>query len=273
MLTSDLALRFDPAYEKISRRFLENPDEFAEAFAKAWYKLLHRDMGPVARYLGPWVPEDQLWQDPVPAAEGDLVGDADVAALKQQSSTSGLTVSELVSTAWASAASFRHTDKRGGANGGRIRLEPQRSWAVNQPEQLATVLDRLEAVRGEFNARGGAQVSLADTIVLAGYAGVEKAARDAGVEVDGAVHPGRGDATPGADRRRLVRVARAPGRRLPQLRAVRREAPGGDLLVDKANLLSLTAPRDDRPRRRPARARRQHRRRRRTACSPTGRAC
>ena len=159
MLTSDLALRMDPEYDKISRRFLENPEEFREAFAKAWYKLLHRDMGPVARYLGPWVPEEQIWQDPVPAVDHELVGDADVAALKATVLDSGLTVSELVSTAWASASSFRTTDKRGGANGARIRLEPQRSWAVNQPEQLATVLEKLEGDPGRRSTRRAARRS------------------------------------------------------------------------------------------------------------------
>ncbi|MDI5943540.1 catalase-peroxidase, partial [Micromonospora sp. DH15] len=160
MLTTDLSLRVDPAYEKISRRFLEHPDEFALAFAKAWYKLLHRDMGPVSRFLGPWVPEAQLWQDPVPAVDHDVVSDADVAALKAKVLASGLTTAQLVSTAWASAASFRSTDKRGGANGARIRLEPQRSWEVNQPEQLATVLATLEGIQQEFNAAGGAKISL-----------------------------------------------------------------------------------------------------------------
>ena len=195
MLTSDLALRVDPAYEGISRRFLENPDEFRLAFAKAWYKLLHRDMGPVSRFLGPWVAEAQLWQDPVPAVEGELVGEADVAALKAAVLDSGLSVSELVSTAWASAATFRHTDKRGGANGARIRLEPQRGWTVNDPEQLTRILDRLEEVRTDFNGRGGAQVSMADLIVLAGSAAVEKAAGDAGVEVTVPFHAGRTDAS------------------------------------------------------------------------------
>ena len=195
MLTSDLALRVDPTYEGISRRFLENPDEFRLAFAKAWYKLLHRDMGPVSRFLGPWVAEAQLWQDPVPAVEGELVGEADVAALKAAVLDSGLSVSELVSTAWASAATFRHTDKRGGANGARIRLEPQRGWTVNDPEQLTRVLDRLEEVRADFNGRGGAQVSMADLIVLAGSAAVEKAAGDAGVEVTVPFHAGRTDAS------------------------------------------------------------------------------
>ena len=195
MLTTDLSLRVDPAYEKISRRFLENPDEFALAFAKAWYKLLHRDMGPVSRFLGPWVAEPQLWQDPVPAVDHELVGDADIAALKAKVLESGLPTAQLVSTAWASAASFRSTDKRGGANGARIRLEPQRSWEVNQPEQLATVLETLEGIQREFNDAGGAKISLADLIVLAGSAAVEKAARDAGVEVTVPFHPGRTDAT------------------------------------------------------------------------------
>src|SRR4051794_38200227 len=242
MLTSDLALRVDPAYEKISRRFLDNPEEFRLAFAKAWYKLLHRDMGPVTRYLGPWVPEPQLWQDPVPPVEGPLVGDEDIARLKDAVLGSGLTVAQLVSTAWASAASFRATDKRGGANGARIRLEPQRSWAANQPEQLERVLGVLEQVRDEFNGRGGAQVSLADLIVLAGSAAVEKAARDGGVEVTVPFHPGRTDASqeqtdvesfrvlePRADGfRNYVR----PGEKLqPEM-----------LLVDRAYMLNLTAP-------------------------------
>ncbi|NUO33895.1 MAG: catalase/peroxidase HPI [Dermatophilaceae bacterium] len=242
MLTSDLALRFDPAYEKISRRFLENPEEFRLAFAKAWYKLLHRDMGPVSRFLGPWVPEPQLWQDPVPAVEGEPVGDADIAALKEKVLGSGLTVGQLVSTAWASAATFRSTDKRGGANGARIRLEPQRSWAVNQPEQLAGVLEKLEGIQKEFNEAGGAKVSLADLIVLAGSAAVEKAAKDAGVEVTVPFHAGRTDATqeqtdvdsfavlePRADGfRNYLR----PGVKLqPEV-----------LLVDRAYMLGLTAP-------------------------------
>lgn len=242
MLTSDLALRFDPEYDKISRRFKENPEEFRLAFAKAWYKLLHRDMGPVARFLGPWVPEAQLWQDPVPAVEGELVSDADVATLKDAVLGSGLSVADLVSTAWASAATFRTTDKRGGANGARIRLEPQRGWAVNQPEQLERVLPALESVRDEFNSRGGAQVSLADLIVLGGSAAIEKAARDAGVEVTVPFHPGRTDATqeqtdvdsfrvlePRADGfRNYVR----PGEKLqPEM-----------LLVDRAYMLGLSAP-------------------------------
>jgi catalase-peroxidase len=242
MLTSDLALRFDPAYEKISRRFLDNPNEFALAFAKAWYKLLHRDMGPVERFLGPWVPEPQLWQDPVPAAEGTPVGDADVATLKAKVLESGLSVSELVSTAWASAASFRTTDKRGGANGARIRLEPQRSWAVNQPDQLAGVLEKLEAIRAEFNGAGGAQVSLADLIVLAGSAAVEKAAKDAGVEVTVPFHAGRTDATQEQTDVDSFRVLepRADGFR-NYLRAGEKLQPE-TLLVDRSYMLGLSAP-------------------------------
>jgi catalase-peroxidase len=242
MLTSDLALRMDPEYDKISRRFLENPEEFREAFAKAWYKLLHRDMGPVARYLGPWVPEEQIWQDPVPRAEGEQIGDADVAALKATVLGSGLTVSELVSTAWASASSFRKTDKRGGANGARIRLEPQRSWAVNQPEQLARVLDALEAIRTEFNAAGGAQVSLADLIVLAGSAAVEKAAADAGVKVTVPFRAGRTDATQEQTDVDSFRVLepRADGFR-NYLRPGDKK-PAEVQLVDKAYMLDLTAP-------------------------------
>ena len=242
MLTTDLSLRVDPAYEKISRRFLENPDEFALAFAKAWYKLLHRDMGPVSRFLGPWVAEPQLWQDPVPAVDHELVGDADVAALKAKVLESGLTTAQLVSTAWASAASFRSTDKRGGANGARIRLEPQRSWEVNQPEQLATVLDTLEGIQREFNAAGGAKISLADLIVLAGSAAVEKAARDAGVEVTVPFRPGRTDATQEQTDVESFRVLepRADGFR-NYLRAGEKTQPEV-LLVDRAYMLNLTAP-------------------------------
>src|SRR5688500_15581538 len=197
MLTTDLSLRVDPAYEKISRRFLENPDEFALAFAKAWYKLLHRDMGPVSRYLGPWVAEPQLWQDPVPEVDHDLVTDQDVAALKRTILDSGLSVAQLVTTAWASAASYRDTDKRGGANGARIRLAPQRDWEVNQPAELATVLAALERIRQDFNGgqSGGKRFSLADLIGLAGCAGVEQAARNAGHDVTVPFVPGRTDAS------------------------------------------------------------------------------
>jgi catalase-peroxidase len=242
MLTTDLSLRFDPAYEKISRRFLENPDEFALAFAKAWYKLLHRDMGPVSRFLGPWVAEPQLWQDPVPAVAHALGSDADVTALKATILNSGIPAAQLVTTAWASAASFRSTDKRGGANGARIRLEPQRNWEINQPEQLATVLTALEGIQREFNAAGGATISLADLIVLAGSAAVEKAARDAGVEVTVPFHPGRTDATQEQTDVESFRVLepRADGFR-NYVRPGEKAQPEV-LLVDRAYMLDLTAP-------------------------------
>jgi catalase-peroxidase len=242
MLTTDLALRVDPTYEEISRRFLDNPDEFALAFAKAWYKLLHRDMGPVSRFLGPWVPEPQLWQDPVPAVDQELVGDTEVATLKAKVLESGLTTTQLVTTAWAAAASFRSTDKRGGANGARIRLEPQRGWEVNQPEQLATVLDTLEGIQREFNDAGGAKISLADLIVLAGSAAVEKAARDAGFEVTVPFHPGRTDATQDQTDVESFRVLE------PRADGFRNYLSSGEklhpevLLVDRAYMLNLTAP-------------------------------
>ncbi|MGW4484890.1 catalase/peroxidase HPI [Amycolatopsis sp. NPDC004368] len=240
MLTTDLALRFDPIYGPISRRFLEHPDEFALAFAKAWFKLLHRDMGPVSRFLGPWVPEPQLWQDPVPAVEGELVSDADVAALKAKVLDSGLTVAQLVSTAWASAASFRSTDKRGGANGARLRLEPQRSWEVNQGH--APVLEKLEEIQRGFTGADGAKISLADLIVLAGSAAVEKAARDAGVEVTVPFHAGRTDATQEQTDVESFAVLepRADGFR-NYLRAGEKLQPEV-LLVDRAYMLNLTAP-------------------------------
>ncbi len=242
MLVTDLSLRYDPIYEPISRRFMEHPDEFALAFAKAWYKLLHRDMGPVSRFLGPWVPEPQLWQDPVPAVEGELVGEQDVATLKTKVLESGLSTTQLVSTAWASAASFRSTDKRGGANGARIRLEPMRSWEVNQPEQLASVLATLEGIQRDFNAAGGAQISLADLIVLAGSAAVEKAARDGGVEVSVPFHPGRTDASQEQTDVEAFRVLepRADGFR-NYLRPGEKTQPE-TLLVDRAYMLSLSAP-------------------------------
>ncbi|HWI43367.1 MAG TPA: catalase/peroxidase HPI [Nocardioides sp.] len=244
MLTSDLALRFDPEYEKISRRFLENPDQFADAFAKAWYKLLHRDMGPVSRYLGPWVPEPQPWQDPVPAVDHELVDDADVAALKAKLLDSGLTVSQLATTAWASAATFRATDKRGGANGARIRLEPQRGWEVNNPAELASVLEKLEAIRSEFNgsAAGGKKISLADLIVLGGNAAVEKAAKDAGVEVTVPFHAGRTDATQEHTDPETFRFLepRADGFR-NYLRAGEKLQPE-TLLVERSYMLGLSAP-------------------------------
>src|SRR6185312_10998792 len=186
MLTTDLALRFDPAYEKISRRFHANPQEFADAFARAWFKLTHRDMGPISRYLGPLVPaEPLLWQDPVPPVTHELIDAKDVAALKEKILASGLSISQLVSTAWASASTFRGSDKRGGANGARIRLVPQKDWAVNNPAQLSKVLDTLEKIKQEFNTArpGGKQISLADLIVLAGTAAVEKAAKNAGQDI------------------------------------------------------------------------------------------
>ncbi|WP_182903525.1 catalase/peroxidase HPI [Microbispora sp. H10830] len=245
MLTTDIALKVDPIYGQISRRFYENPDEFADAFARAWYKLTHRDMGPVARYLGPEVPSEVLlWQDPLPERTYELVDADDIAALKDQILASGLSVSELVSTAWASAASFRGSDKRGGANGARIRLQPQSGWEVNDPDQLASVLRTLEGVQQSFNAAqtGGKQVSLADVIVLAGCAAVEKSAKDAGFDVEVPFTPGRVDASqeqtdvesfaalePTADG---FRNYYGKGNRLP----------AEYLLVDRANLLNLSAP-------------------------------
>ncbi|MGE2729019.1 catalase/peroxidase HPI [Mycolicibacterium vaccae] len=197
MLVTDISMREDPIYGKITRRWLDHPEEMDEAFRKAWFKLMHRDMGPISRYLGPWIPEPQLWQDPVPAVDHELIDDADIASLKAKLLDSGLTVQQLIKTAWASASSFRGTDKRGGANGARIRLEPQKSWEANEPAELAKVLPVLERVQQEFNssATGGKKVSLADIIVLAGSAAVEKAARDAGYEIDVHFAPGRTDAT------------------------------------------------------------------------------
>ncbi len=245
MLTTDLALRLDPAYEKISRRFLANPDQFADAFARAWFKLTHRDMGPRVRYLGPEVPAEELiWQDPTPDVDHALVDAQDVAALKSRLLASGLTVAQLVSTAWASASTFRGSDKRGGANGARIRLAPQKDWAVNQPEQLAKVLQSLERIRSEFNAaqKGGKKISLADIIVLAGSAAVEKAAKDAGHDVAAPFTPGRTDAsqeqTDVASFAPLEPVA--DGFRGYQ--KARYSVSAEVLLLDKAQLLTLTAP-------------------------------
>ena len=244
MLTTDLALRADPVYEKISRRFHEHPDEFAEAFAKAWYKLLHRDMGPVTRFLGPWVPEPQLWQDPVPAVDHVLVGDDDVAALKETLLGSGLTVAQLASTAWASAASFRGTDNRGGANGARIRLEPQRGWEVNEPERLAEVLRVLEQVREDFNGgrSDGTRISLADLIVLGGCAAVERAARNAGHPVQVPFRPGRTDAAQEQTDVESFAVLepQADGFRNFVQSDVRLSPE--TLLLDRAYMLNLTAP-------------------------------
>lgn len=245
MLTTDLALRFDPAYEKISRRFYENPDQFADAFARAWFKLTHRDMGPRNRYLGPEVPAEELiWQDPIPAVNHQLIDATDIAALKEKIIATGLGVSELVSTAWASASTFRGSDKRGGANGARIRLAPQKYWAVNNPAQLAKVLDTLESVQQAFNAgqTGGKKVSLADIIVLAGCTAIEQAAKAAGHTVTVPFTPGRTDASqeqtdvesfavlePNADGFRNYKKAKYP-------------VPAEEMLIDKAQLLTLTAP-------------------------------
>jgi catalase-peroxidase len=245
MLTTDLALRFDPAYEKISRRFLENPAQFADAFARAWFKLTHRDMGPRARYLGPEVPAEELiWQDPIPTVNHKLIGAKDAASLKDKILASGLPVSELVSTAWASASTFRGSDKRGGANGARIRLAPQKDWEVNQPKQLAKVLETLGGIQSTFNrtAKGGKKVSLADLIVLAGCAGVEKAAKNAGHQVTVPFSPGRMDAsqeqTDAASFAVLEPIADGFRNYLKGKYTVSAEA----LLVDKAQLLTLTAP-------------------------------
>jgi catalase-peroxidase len=245
MLTTDLALRFDPAYEKISRRFYEHPDEFADAFARAWFKLTHRDMGPRTRYLGPEVPKEELiWQDPVPTVNHPLVDDKDIAALKAKILASGLSISELVSTAWASAFTFRGSDKRGGANGARIRLAPQKDWEVNQPEQLAKVLKTLEDIQREFNGAqsGGKKVSLADLIVLAGCAGVEQAAKKAGHGVTVPFTPGRMDAAQeqtDVDSFAALEPAADGFRNYVKTKF---SVPAEELLVDRAQLLTLTAP-------------------------------
>jgi catalase-peroxidase len=240
MLTTDLSLRLDPAYEKISRRFFENPDQFADAFARAWFKLTHRDMGPIARYLGPLVPKETLiWQDPIPAVDHPLIGEQDIAALKAKILASGLSVSQLVSAAWASASTFRGSDKRGGANGARIRLAPQKDWEVNQPAQLKTVLQKLEAIQKEF----GKKVSLADLIVLGGSAAVEKAAKDAGVDVKVPFTPGRMDAS--QEQTDVESFAplepRADGFR-NYISGKRQYMAPEEALVDRAQLLTLTGP-------------------------------
>src|SRR5262245_7484097 len=245
MLTTDLALRLDPVYEKISRRFLANPGQFADAFARAWFKLVHRDMGPRARYLGPEVPAEELiWQDPIPAVDHKLVDDTDIAALKKNVLASGSTISQLVSTAWASASTFRGSDKRGGANGARIRLAPQKDWAVNQPAQLAKVLKTLEKIQGEFNssASGGKKVSLADLIVLAGCAGVEKAAQNAGHKVDVPFRPGRMDASQDQTDVESFEVLEPIADGFRNYLKGRYSVPAEALLIDKAQLLTLTAP-------------------------------
>ncbi|KVO98102.1 hydroperoxidase [Burkholderia ubonensis] len=245
MLTTDLSLRFDPAYEKIARRFYENPDQFADAFARAWFKLTHRDMGPRARYLGPEVPaEALLWQDPVPAVDHELIDDADAAALKAKILASGLSVSQLVSTAWASASTFRGSDKRGGANGARIRLAPQKDWEANQPAQLAKVLATLEGIRSAFNdaQTGGKQVSLADLIVLAGAAGVEQAAKNAGQTVTVPFAPGRTDASQEQTDVDAMAVLEPHADGFRNYLKGKYRVPAEALLVDKAQLLTLSAP-------------------------------
>ncbi|MGW2449429.1 catalase/peroxidase HPI [Streptomyces sp. NPDC001675] len=244
MLTTDLALRFDPIYEPISRRFHENPQEFADAFARAWYKLTHRDMGPKSLYLGPEVPEETLlWQDPLPEREGELIDDADIAALKTKLLDSGLTVSQLVTTAWASASTFRGSDKRGGANGARIRLEPQRGWEVNQPDQLALVLRTLESVQQEFNASSGAKrVSLADLIVLGGVAAVEKAAKEGGFQVEVPFTPGRVDAGEEHTDAESFEALEPTADGFRNYLGKGNRLPAEFLLLDRANLLTLSAP-------------------------------
>jgi catalase-peroxidase len=245
MLTTDLSLRFDPAYEKISRRFMENPDQFADAFARAWFKLTHRDMGPRARYLGPEVPAEELiWQDPIPAVDHALIDDGDVASLKAKVLASGLTVSQLVSTAWASASTFRGSDKRGGANGARIRLAPQKDWEPNQPAQLAQVLQKLESIQADFNrsAPGGKKVSLADLIVLAGCAGVEQAAKRAGVGVTVPFSAGRMDALQEQTDVESIAVLEPRADGFRNYQKAKYAVPAEVLLIDRAQLLTLTAP-------------------------------
>jgi len=245
MLTTDLSLRFDPAYEKISRRFYENPEQFAEAFACAWFKLTHRDMGPRARYLGTEVPKEELiWQDPIPARKHKLIGPTEIAALKKKILASGLTVSQLVSTAWAAASTFRGSDKRGGANGARIRLAPQKDWEVNQPKQLAKVLKTLEGIQSAFNksAKSGKQVSLADLIVLGGCVGIEQAAKNAGHKITVSFKPGRTDATQEQTDVESFKVLEPIADGFRNYIKPRHAMLAETLLVDKAQLLTLTAP-------------------------------
>ena len=244
MFTTDMALRMDPAYEKISRRFHQHPEQFAEAFAKAWYKLTHRDMGPVSRLLGPEVPPAQLWQDPVPAADHPLVNAADIAGLKTKLLGSGLSLSQLVFTAWSSASTFRGSDKRGGANGGRIRLAPQKDWEVNQPAELSKILQALERIQGEFNAAqsGGKRISLADLIVLGGCAAIEAAARKAGQEIEVPFAPGRTDATQEMTDVESFAVLEPKADGFRNYIRKDQTVPAEELLIDKAQLLTLTAP-------------------------------
>jgi catalase-peroxidase len=245
MLTTDLALRVDPIYEPIARRFHEHPQEFADAFARAWFKLTHRDMGPIARYLGPWVPDEHMiWQDPVPAVTYELIDDSDVASLKSTLLASGLSIPQLVSTAWASASTFRGTDKRGGANGARIRLEPQKDWAVNDPTELAPVLASLEKIQKDFNAAqtSGKMVSLADLIVLGGVAAVERAAKNAGYDVTVPFAPGRTDATQEETDVESFEVLEPAADGFRNYRAEGQSQPSEYLLVDTARKLTLSAP-------------------------------
>ncbi|HKT78928.1 MAG TPA: peroxidase family protein, partial [Vicinamibacterales bacterium] len=244
MLTTDLALRTDPAYAAITKRFHEHPEQLAEAFAKAWYKLLHRDMGPVSRYLGPWVPEPQIWQDPLPAVDHELVSADDIAALKAKILASGLSISQLVSTAWASAATFRSTDKRGGANGARIRLAPQKDWEVNQPAELKKVLQTLEQIQKDFNGsqKGGKKISLADLIVLAGSAAVEQAAKNAGHSVTVPFTPGRTDATQDKTDVESFAVLEPTFDGFRNYVKAGEPLPAETLLVERAFMLNLTAP-------------------------------
>ena len=245
MTTADLSLKMDPIYRPIAKRFLENPDEFADAFARAWFKLTHRDMGPLSRYLGPEVPEEELiWQDPVPAADHELVNEQDVETLKEKIADSGLSVPELVSTAWASASTFRTSDKRGGANGARIRLEPQKNWQVNQPEKLEKVLQTLENIQGEYNAAqsGGKKVSLADLIVLAGCAGIEKAAKNAGFKITVPFAPGRTDASQEQTDKVAFSVLEPKADGFRNYSKAKFAVTTEEMLVDRAQLLGLTAP-------------------------------
>ena len=245
MLTTDLSLRFDPVYEKISRRFYEHPDHLADAFARAWFKLTHRDMGPIARYLGPLVPKERLlWQDPIPAVDHPLIGEQDIAALKVKILASGLSISQLVTTAWESASTFRGSDKRGGANGARIRLEPQKDWEINQPAELANVLQTLEAIRQDFNKAlsGGKKVSLADLIVLGGCAAVEAAAKKAGHDVKVPFSPGRMDASQEQTDAHSFAVLEPTADGFRNYLRKGHEGSAAELLVDRANLMTLTAP-------------------------------
>jgi len=245
MLTTDLALRFDPEYEKISRRFMENPDEFADAFARAWFKLTHRDMGPKDRYLGPEVPEEELiWQDPIPAVDHELVDEVDIASLKQQILDSGLSISQLVSAAWASAGTYRSSDMRGGANGGRIRLEPQKNWEVNDPASLTEVISTLEGIQAEFNSQnaGGKEISFADLVVLAGSVAVEEAAKKAGHEVAVPFTPGRGDATQEQTDVESFSYLEPSADGFRNYLHGSQQLPAEYLLLDRANLLGLSAP-------------------------------